>query len=88
MNLLTSRNTLSPLREKMHSESTLCVNKMRELPHDFFVFEMIRTLEGETLMAKTVKKTATRAKAKKPAARKPARKAVAKKPAAKKRKAA
>jgi hypothetical protein len=51
----------------------------------FFLFEMIRTLEGEREMAKTAKKARTRAKAKKAPARKTTRRPAAK---ARKRKAA
>ena len=44
----------------------------------FLWFEMIRTLEGETKMAKAVKKAAKKAPAKKAAAKKPVRKAAKK----------
>src|SRR5688572_13102889 len=82
--MLTSRNTFSRMRKNAHSESILRVNKMIELAHDFFVSEMIRTLEGEITMAKTVKKApARKAAAKKPAARKAAKPA-ARKPVARK----
>ena len=93
------RNTLRGTGENLHCESTISVNKFRELAHIFFVFEMIRTSRGRNTMAKATARKAVkkapakkaRAAAKKPAARTAAKKTVKKaapRAAAKKKKAA